>query len=180
MLQMQSRSDRALYSLHRCPCSRAFVGILQKQQVQQVEVWVAMGTGSHLHYLAAHDISNNLGSGMSKALPVFHAFTGCDTVSCFAGTGKRTTFTVWKSYQAITDAFLQLATTPTSPIGEACMEHLGHFVTLMYDRTSNKMNVNEARKQLFAQKGQAYDAIPPTRVALLQHTNRAAYQAGRC
>ena len=50
----------------------------------------------------------------------------------------------------------------------------------MYDRTSNKTSVNETRKQLFAQKGRAYDAIPPTRAAVLQHTNRAAYQAGHC
>ena len=62
----------------------AFAGILQEQQVQQVEVWVAMGTGSHFRYIAAHEISNNLGLGMSKVLLVFHAFTGCDTVSCFA------------------------------------------------------------------------------------------------
>ena len=62
----------------------AFAGILQEQQVQQVDVCgVAMDTGSHFRYIAAHEISNNLGSGMSKALPVFHAFTGCDTVSCF-------------------------------------------------------------------------------------------------
>ena len=62
----------------------AFAGILQEQQVQQVEVWVAMGTAYHFRYIAAHEISNNFGSGMSKALPIFHAFTGCDTVSCFA------------------------------------------------------------------------------------------------
>ena len=66
----------------------AFAGILQEQQVLQVEVWVAMGPGSHFRYIAAHEISNNLGSGMSKALPVFHSFTGCDTMSCFAGRGK--------------------------------------------------------------------------------------------
>ena len=87
---------------------------------------------------------------------------------------------VWKNFQAVTDTFLQLAATPTSPISEVCMERLERFVILMYDRTSNNTNVNETRKQLFAQKGGAYDAIPPTRAALLQHTNRAAYQAGHC
>ena len=71
----------------------AFAGILQEQQVQQVEVWVAICTGSHFRYIAAHEILNNLGSGMSKALPIFHAFTGCDTVSCFAVRDK-TAFTV--------------------------------------------------------------------------------------
>ena len=61
---------------------------------QQVEVWVATGTGSHLRYIAGHEISSSLGPEMSKTLPVFHAFTGCDTVSCFAGRGKKTAFTV--------------------------------------------------------------------------------------
>ena len=107
---------------------------------------------------------------------MFHAFTGCDTVSCFAGRGKKTAFTVWKSYPAVTDAFLQLATTPTPLVSEACMIYLERFVILLYDRTSNKANVNEARKQLFVQKGGAYDVIPPTRAALLQHTKRAAYK----
>jgi len=124
----------------------AFAGILQEQQLQQVEVWVGMGTGSHFRYLAAHEISNKLGSGMSKALPVFHAFTGCDTVSCFAWRGKKTAFTVWKNFPAVTDTLLQLAATPTSPISETCMEHLEHFLILMYNRTSNKTNVNEARR----------------------------------
>ena len=84
----------------------AFAGILQEQQVQQVDVWIAMGTGSHFRCIAAHEISNNLGSGMSKALPVFHAFTECDTVSCLARRGKKTAFTVWKNVLAVTDTFL--------------------------------------------------------------------------
>ena len=117
---------------------------------------------------------------MSKSLPVCNAFTGCDTVSCFAGRGKKTAFTVWKSHPAVPDAFLQLSTTPTPLVSEVCMIYLERFVILWYDRTSNKANVNEARKQLFAQKGRAYDAIPPTRAALLQHTKRAAFQGGHC
>ncbi|KAL9951067.1 hypothetical protein ACROYT_G043662 [Oculina patagonica] len=155
----------------------ALAGRLQEQQV---EVWVSMGTASHLRYIAALEISNSLGLNISKSLPVFHAFTGCDTVSFFTRRGKKTAFTVWKSYPAITDAFLQLPTTPAPLVSEACMAHLEWFVILLYDRTSNKANVNEARKQLFPQKGRAYDAIPPTRAALLQHTKRAAYQARHC
>ena len=124
-------------------------------QEQQVEVWVAMGTGSHLRYIAAHEISSSLGPELSKSLPVFHAFTGCDTVSCFAGRGKKTAVTIWRNYPAVTDAFLQLASSPTRPVSEACMAHLERFVILMYDRTSSKTNVNKARQHLFAQKGRA-------------------------
>ena len=54
-----------------------------------------------------------------------------------------TAFTVWKSYPAVTDAFLQLATTPTPLVSEACMIYLERFVILLYDRTSNKANVKE-------------------------------------
>ncbi len=36
------------------------------------------------------------------------------------------------------------------------------------------------RKQLFTQKGRGIDGLPPIQAALIQHTKRAAYQAGCC
>ena len=39
----------------------------------------------------------------------------------------------------------------------------------MYDRTSNKTNVNDARKALFSKKGKSLDLIPPTLAALYEH-----------
>ena len=48
----------------------------------------------------------------------------------------------------------------------------------MYDRTSHLSSVNEARKEIFCQKNQSVDKIPPTQDALLQHTHQALYQAG--
>ena len=53
------------------------------------EYWLAFGTGKSFRYLAAHEISAALGPEKACALPVFHALTGCDTVSSFAGHGKR-------------------------------------------------------------------------------------------
>ena len=44
----------------------------------------------------------------------------------------------------------------------------------------NHEHVNDARKQLFTQKDQAIDALPPTQEALRQHIKRTAYQAGYC
>ena len=66
--------------------------------------------------------------------------------------GKKTAFTVWKNFPAVTDTILQLVATPTSPISEACMERLERFVILMFDRTSNKTSVNETRKQCLHRK----------------------------
>ena len=153
------------------------------QQLQQVsttiELWVAFGTGKNLRYLAAHEISASLGKEMSKALPFFHAFTGCDTTSSFAGKGKKTAWTTWISYQEATQVFSSLSSVPESITNE-WMATIERFVTLMYDRTSTEVNVNDARMKLFCRKGRALEAIPPTQAALLQHTKRAVYQAGHC
>ena len=42
------------------------IALAGRLQEQQVELWVAMGTGSHLRYNEAHEISNSLGSEMSN------------------------------------------------------------------------------------------------------------------
>lgn len=47
----------------------------------------------------------------------------------------------------------------------------------LYDRSSNRTDINDARKELFTKRGRAMDAIPPTKAA---HTKRVAYQAGHC
>lgn len=43
------------------------------------ELWVAFGVGKHFRYLPIHDIATKLGIDRCKALPLFHAMTGCDT-----------------------------------------------------------------------------------------------------
>ena len=157
----------------------AVATLVQLSSPTQPELWLAFGTGGSLWYIAAHTICINLGPRVSRALPVFHAFTGCDTVSCFSGKGKKTAFETWKVYPEVTNAFLLLASTP-SEVSDSCMVGIERFTALLYDRTSSKMQVNMARKQLFAQKGRSLDAIPPSRAALVEHTKRAAYQAGHC
>ena len=44
------------------------------------EVKVAFGSGKIFRYIAAHQIEARLGSEKSRALPLFHALTGCDTI----------------------------------------------------------------------------------------------------
>ena len=58
------------------------------------EVWISSGVGKHHMYIAAHTIAATLGPTKAPALAVFHAFTGSDTTSFFAGIGKRT---AWKT-----------------------------------------------------------------------------------
>ena len=39
------------------------------------------GLGKHVYDLAAHSIAISLGQDKAPVLPMFHALTGCDTVS---------------------------------------------------------------------------------------------------
>ena len=47
------------------------------------ELWVAFGTGRHFRYIPAQELATSLGPDKSRSLPIFHAYTGCDTVSSF-------------------------------------------------------------------------------------------------
>ncbi|MGH0117292.1 UNVERIFIED_CONTAM: hypothetical protein FKN15_013815 [Acipenser sinensis] len=71
----------------------------------------------------------------SAAILLFHAMTGCDTVSGFAGRGKAAAWDVWMSYDKATAAFLQLAVSPDNSPGD-CLAVLERFNALLYDCTS--------------------------------------------
>lgn len=53
-----------------------------------VSEWIAFGTGKHFQYISIDIICEALGPRKAKALPLFHAITGCDTTSSFQGKGK--------------------------------------------------------------------------------------------
>jgi hypothetical protein len=141
------------------------------------ELWMDFGSGTNRKYLPAHEISTLMGPEKAIVLPVFHAFTGCDTVSCFAGKGKKTCWETWKAFPEVTTAFKVMMQCPEQ-IDSITMGLLERFVVLMYCRTSAAETVNIARKTLFTQKNCNIEAIPPTKDALEQHAKRTVLQAG--
>ena len=143
------------------------------------ELWIAFGTGKNFRYIPIHEIVASIGPNKSEALPMFHAYTGCDTVSSFATKRKKTAWDTWKSYVEVTRTFLALSAGPDEGTNED-VAVLERFTILLYDRTSDLVCIDEARKHLFTKKGRAMDAIPPTRAALVQHIQRAVYQGGHC
>ena len=144
-------------------------------KVEVSEVWIAFGTGKNFKYLAVHEIARGLGPDRALSLPMFHAFTGCDTVSFFHGKGKKSAWLTWKAMEDITSTFLDLINNPSNV--DKNMPAIERFVIVLYDRTSSELDVNHARKVMFAQKGRELERIPPTRDALMLHLQRAVYQA---
>ena len=54
---------------------------------------------------------------------------------------------------------------------------LCNLVVLMYDRTSDILEVNKARKHLFTRKSRSLENLPPTLTALEQDIKRVCYQS---
>ena len=139
------------------------------------EIWVAMGVGKDFRHIPAHLIARNLGPTKSSCLPLFHSFTGWDTVSFFNSISKKKAWEVWSVFDGVTETLLRLSTPPCTltPDDRAVLER---FVVLLYDKASNCLDVNGARRHLFIKKARQIEHIPPTSDALQQHIKRAVYQ----
>ena len=65
-------------------------------------------------------LKTTIGYEKTLALPVFHVFTTCDTVSLFKIIGKKTAWERWSSFDAVAVAFLDLnfmsTTVTTQPV----------------------------------------------------------------
>ena len=97
----------------------------------------------------------------ARALPMFHALTGCNTMSSFAGHGKKTAWAIWIVLPELTDALLEvssaLSTTPEDVLH--CTER---FVILLYNRTRTSTDIDKARRKLFSKKNNV-QLLPPPR-----------------
>ena len=148
----------------------------QLQELGLQELWLAFGQGRNLKWIPVHELTSTLAPERSSGILFFHAFTGCDTVSAFRGKGKKLAWQTWDVCPEASDVFTKLSCYPTD-VEEDDTVMLEKFVVTMYDRSSSTVAVGDARLELFARKQRSYDAILPTRAALVQHIRRAAYQA---
>ena len=149
----------------RSVLAETLVQKLQALASESIQLWVAFGTGEHLRYLAAHEIANTFTNNAALALPAFHTFAGCNTVSCFYGQNKKTPLDAWKSFPEVTPVFIALSRAQTE-IAEGWVSTPECFAVLLYERTSRSSSVNDTRKQLFTRKARNFDAIPPTQDSL--------------
>ena len=145
--------------------AEALVQKLQALASESIQLWVAFGTGEHLRYLAAHEIANTFTNNAALALPAFHTFAGCNTVSCFYGKNKKTPLDAWKSFPEVTPVFIALSRAQTE-IAEGWLSPPECFAVLLYERTSRSSSVNDTRKQLFTRKARNFDTHPPTQDSL--------------
>lgn len=132
-----------------------------------LDLWVGFGMGKHYLCYHVNSICEQLGERKANALPLFHAYTGCDTTSSFCGRGKKTAWEAWKSYPKATDAFLYMKENPFHAIEimSPHFETLERLTVVMYDRSSSSSSTNESRRNLFTKQNRNLEHIPPTQVS---------------
>ncbi|KAK3916080.1 Potassium channel GORK [Frankliniella fusca] len=74
-----------------------------------------------------------LGEDRSAALRGFHAFTGCDTVSFFAGKGKRSAWAAWDQNDDVTTNTFKVLGQPNKAPPDHILPVLEHFVVALYE-----------------------------------------------
>jgi len=126
--------------------------------------WITCGMGKNYRYIPAHEIAASLGPQKARALPVFHALIGCDTVSAFVEHGKKSASATFNSFPEVTGSLVILTTTPVG-IQDDTIHCIERFLALLYGHTSPYSEVKEARMKLFAKRNSA-ERISPSYYAL--------------
>ena len=70
------------------------------------ELWIEFGTGKSKRFIPIHSFAQQLDTDLCHSLTLWHALTGCDTVSMFSGKGKKT---AWKVLVLFKDGISTLA-----------------------------------------------------------------------
>ena len=132
------------------------------------ELWLSAGSSSKHPFILIHSIS--LEDTTAKNNIAFHAMTGRDTVSQFAGKGKKK---AWEVFQEMPDSLHLLGASAVSP--ESILE-AERFMCRLYMKTAECTTANEARQRIFMQGKKCLEVLPPTKDALDKHIQRANYQ----
>ena len=128
------------------------------------------------------EIFEMYGPDTCKALPYFHAFTGCDTASSFFGKGKTTMFDAWMIFPKLSElnsTFIELSNSPTS-VSKENLKILEEFMLFVYFGKDHKYtDINDARcTSFFKSPDPKLKETILSRDALFEHVKRSTYQAG--
>ena len=154
-----------------------------------MNLWMETGTASNnsQRYICLTNIVAALGINMCKALPAFHAFSGCDYTSAFVRHGKVLPLLKLEKNECAQTAFAKLA--DDGAISDDTIKGIEKFTASIYGAKENCQSLNGHRFQvvykLFSPKKDAnpFDKIkgvdgsclPPCEAELLTHIQRAAF-----
>jgi len=139
-------------------------------------IYLKSGTSGKIKIVHINQVVKSLGRPVCEALPGMHAFTGCDSVSAFAGKGKIKAFKLVSQSDTYQHTFRQVG--QYWKVSEDLHMKLEEFTCALYGAPGSS-DINACRYRLFcAKKGELESTqLPPCRDCLRKHTLRANYQA---
>ena len=132
-------------------------------------IWLFSGTARKRCYVPLHLIE--LAEEKRASLLAFHALTGCDTTSQFAGIGKKSAWAVFMQYHGLLQHLGE-----QNIISDQVLSDAEAFVCRLYRPDTDKSSINDERVASFRRATKSLDSLPPTQDALQQHIKRAHLQ----
>lgn len=181
-----------------CDILIILLGNLHRMVAKDNHIWLDCGTGKNRRLIDVSNMYKSLGPDICKALPAFHAFTGCDFNSAFFLKGKKIPLNILMSNPIFIKAFAGLG--DISIFYGVSYEDLKdmdifktiqQYVCFLY-RHKKSMDLNDIRYQIFRKtfkiKGvddyinidvKTFDAsaLPPCTAEFAKHFLRSAYIA---
>lgn len=156
-----------------------FILLLNLSSIINVKLFMRCGSRTKTRLVDVKGIVQRTGQEVCEGLIGLHSFTGCDTVSAFAGKGKIGAFKILKSDEGARRALWELGKSWT--VSENLFILLEKFTCSMYMSVGNTTGcVNDARYKLFCAKNGEVEShqLPPCQDSIRKHILRANYQAG--
>ena len=140
-------------------------------------IFIKCGSHTRVKYIEVSRVVESVGANVCRSLPGFHAFSGCDTVSAFAGRGKVAGYRIVTRNAEFQEMFHQLGMEWN--LSDDLYRSLQKFTCTMYCSTPGTSNINELRYRLFCLKRGDVESnqLPPCNDTLRKHALRASYQA---
>ena len=153
-----------------------FVLLLSFCRTMNTTILQKCGSSTRTKLIDIKKITTVLGEDTCRGLIGVHAFTGCDSVSAFAGKGKAKALKILKDDAEVKETFSRLG--EEWQVSPDLFTRIEKFTCDLY--SSRATEVNTARYNLFCSKNGEMESfqLPPCKDSLQKHTLRANYQAG--
>ncbi|KAG0723506.1 hypothetical protein GWK47_042571 [Chionoecetes opilio] len=132
-------------------------------------LWMNAGTPKKQHLVPVHSIT--ITDSQRTSLLAFHAVTGSDSTSQFAGIGKRSAWAIFLNNSQLLQNLGR-----EDFLDENVLADAESFVCKLYGPSSQNNSIQQVRCDLFLGLTKAVENLPPTRDALTLHIRRAHYQ----
>ena len=141
------------------------------------DILMRCGTKNRTRLINIKSVAETIGVNVCKSLIGYHAFSGCDSVSAFAGLGKNKGFNLLLNSEQFQSTFTRLG--ENWELTESLCSELEKFTCKLYAARTSIASVNELRHFMWiAKKGMVESGqLPPCASTLRQHCLRANYQS---